>query len=304
MNKNLKSQTVAIFPVLVGLQKLLETGVKNFKGVSMDQEYMLSLLPEAVKLDYSQDEVKSLVSHDAKLLNNFLKDNGFDIYLPRLEHNQIGVVTLMNLMGSWLEEAGSSCIDYEHKEYQAAVITKGASIVNINEKQVLKIITSDGLCVFIEKTDEQKSGVGLFRHIYHQAKSLNYSETPCHATVPLLTINDEPNMEWLLNMVAAKENEPYYISKAIQQNHLDLSIQGIIAESATVVYIQCFGGDPTSDLPEFIVDQPFNIWISYDNPDLNYFPLFGAFVAPDSWKEPVVKISIMDSIKKFFKSMF
>ena len=36
---------------------------------------------------------------------------------------------------------------------------------------------------------------------------------------------------------------------------------------------------------KIVIDQPFNLWISGKDLGGEYFPLFGAYLAPDSWKK-------------------
>ena len=276
------SRTIAIFPLLLALKKFEEHGIENFLPANAEQEKVLALLPEALKVKYNADQIKSFISDDPKKLNQILKENGFSIKLDEQAPFDLGVVTIMDLISQWLAKATKTNVSYEGTDYPACFIKQGASIIKIDEKLLLMIRTQSGLCVFIEKTDIERSGVELFTHVHSLAKLLHHGETPCDATVPFVKMDDAPDMSWMLGMEA--ESTEFIITQALQQNKLTINLDGIHAESATVLGgIRAMGIPPAR--PKFVVDQPFNLWLAYVDPSLNSFPLFAACIGPDSWKE-------------------
>ncbi len=273
-----KSHTAAIFPVLVALDKFKEKGIDGFTGTSEDQKYLLSLLPTARSVKYSEDEVKSFISNNVQELNAILKSKGFDIQFDESQAFDLGVVTIMDLMAKWLAKADPAEVMYDGKKYPAAKIKRGASVMlSTVDTEVLMIRTINGITVFIEKTYEERSGLVLFHHVLKMSSFLS-NEYPCDAIVPFVDIDEQPDVSWLLGLNATNKN--FAINQALQQNRLKINLDGVHAESATAV-----GGvrGLIVGRSQFIVDQPFNIWLTSGN---SQFPLFAAYVAPENWKEP------------------
>ena len=276
----LASHTIAIFPLLMALKKFEERGITGFEPDNPSQKYLLERFPEALKVKYSEDQIKSFISDSAKELNTILKQNGFTIELDETQPFDLGVVTIMDLVGKWLGKAMETTVSHENITYPACFIKTGTSIITIGDKTILKIITTNGLTVFIEKTKTERSGLALFEHLFNQARLINYSEQPCEATVPFVNMSNQPDISWMEGMYATSAN--FAITQALQENRLQINLDGIHAESATAL-----GGvrGISSPKPQFVVNQPFNVWIAYGDPELQYFPLFCACVGTDSWKK-------------------
>lgn len=274
----IKSHTAAIFPVLVALDKFKEKGIEGFSGTSEDQKYLLSLLPTARSVKYSEDEVKSFISDNVQELNAILKSKGFDVQLDESKDFDLGVVTIMDLMAKWLTKADPAEVTYDGKQYPAAKIKMGASIILPTvDTEVLMIRTRNGICVFIEKAYQERSGLELFHHVLKMS-SFPRSEDPCDATIPFVDIDEQPDVSWLLGLSAT--NQDLFINQALQQNRLKINLDGIHAESATAMGA---AKGLVVGRRQFVVDQPFNIWLTSGD---SLFPLFAAYVVPENWKEP------------------
>ena len=285
-----KSHTVALFPILIALNKFLDRGIGNFQPASEDahdQKFAIGLMDEALKIKYSEDEIKSFISNDVHELNSILKQNGYDIQLDESIPVDLGVVTIMDLIGRWLEQGVHVIIEHENESYPAVKIKSGASIINFfddKEKHILMIRTREGLCVFIQKDEQERSGMDLFKHILEKSNSLPYNEMPCDATIPFVDIDEQPDISWLMGMKSTIGGD-FTINQALQQNKLKINADGIHAQSAVAIGTKR-GMIFEQERPQFVIDGPFNLWIAYGNPEHKYFPLFAAHVAPDSWKAP------------------
>ena len=281
MQKIRKSHSISIFSFLLALNKFKEKGINEFKGITTDHRDTLELMQEALQIKYSKDEVKTFIADNAKDLNTILKKNGFDIQLDESKPFDLGVVTIMDLIGQWYLKAEPETVLCENKSYSAGLIKSGACVITNGEKETLMIRTRRGLCVFIQMDDTERSGTDLFYHVFKQARSLTHSQTPCDAIIPLVDLNHQPDMNWLQGIQSI--DPPLVIDKVLQQNRLKITLDGIHAQSGTAL-----GGvrGLITGRPQFVINSPFNIWPSYGDPELQYFPLFVAYVAPDSWKEP------------------
>jgi hypothetical protein len=271
-------KTVSIFPILIALNKFEKKEGARFVGSTKIHQQIIHLLETMPEIKFSGDQIKSIISGDVSELNRFLKDNGFSIQLEG-KNFELGVVTIMDLLGRWLSQATETSISYQSQEYKAAEIKLGACVRNYGDEDILMIRTRDGISVFIEKTDVQMTGLDLFSHVLTKSQLLGSSlnEDPCNAIVPFIDIDEQPDISWLLGLQMPNTN--LVVNQAIQQNKLKLGLDGIHAESA--VALGAVRG-LMSGRRQFIVDQPFNIWLSYgDHLD---FPLFAAYVGPDSWK--------------------
>ncbi len=277
-----KSHTIALFPILIALNEFYDKGIalQPISEKSYDQMLAIGLMEEALKIKYSDEQIKSCISADVNELNSLLKEHGFDIRLDEFGSTDLGVVTIMDLVGRWLEQGVHVFLEYENEKYPAIKIKSGASIIDVNGKETLLIRTRDGLMVFIEKTNEEKSGMDLFRHILQQSNLLDLSEKPCDAIIPMVDIDEQPDISWLIGMKSTTGD--FTINQALQQNKLKITVDGIHAESAVTMGIR--KGVSVDERSQFIIDGPFNLWITYGDPENKYFPLFGAHIAPDTWK--------------------
>lgn len=93
------SHTAAVFPILLALSKFKEKGI-SFTGETHDQKIILNLSDEANHIAVSDEQVKSFISESAAELNKILKDNGFNIQLDERMPFDLGVVTIMDLVGT------------------------------------------------------------------------------------------------------------------------------------------------------------------------------------------------------------
>lgn len=277
------SRTTAIFPVLIALDEFKNYGISGFNGWTPEQKALLELLPAARVVEYNKKQIKSFVSNKVAELNAILKQNCYDIQLDETKNFDLGVVTIMDIMAKWLSKATPEPVMCDDVEYPGMRIKIGASIVKstATDSEILMLRTDNGICVFIEKTQTERSGFDLFNHSLKLSTTLLHNEEPCDAIIPFVTMDDQPDMTWLLGLQA--ENTNMFINQALQQNKLKITLDGIHAESATVLGASR-GISLGNERPQFIIDGPFNIWMAYGDPELEYFPLFTAYVTPDHWK--------------------
>lgn len=281
---NTKSKTLALYPVLFALRQLAkERGFKNLVAANPEQHYVLELLSTIGTVKLSDEELRTLISDNATELNSFLKDNGFDIQLSENVPLDFGIVTILDLVGKWRVKADEATITHEGNTYQAAHVKHDAyQVLTNDDKKILRIHTQNGLCVFIEMTDQERSGIELSRYVFEQAQSLMYNEYICDTVIPFVSLDNQPDMDWLIGLSDPDAN--LVISQALQQNRLEINLDGIHAESATVIGVLRSGGIK-NERPLVTIDKPFTMWIAYGEPDRKYVPLFAAYIAPDAWKE-------------------
>ncbi len=281
-----QTSTIALFPFLIGLRTFAEKGIKTFLGNTNEQIYTLGLMPATLSIPYPSEEIKAFISENPEELNTILKEHGFDIQLDTTRPFDLGVVTIMDLIGEWLEQAKPKTVTYGDTEYDAALIKKGASIVSTTEdKELLMIRTKKGLFVFIEKDKQARSGFELAEYIFKQSETVLLNEIPCDACIPCVNLDDQPDMTWLQGIYSNESGTPFIINQVLQQNRLEINLGGIHAQSATAIGIA--RGISLDEKPVFTVNTPFNIWLAYTNADKKYFPLFAAHVEPDTWHKSI-----------------
>ncbi len=278
-----RSHTAAIFPILLALKKFNENGTK-FVGNNLQQEWLLSLMEEAMKINFDKNQIKAFISDNPKELNCILKENNVDLRVDEFQEG-MAVVSLMDLVGNWfVTPARESKVEYEEKAYNAFIIEEGA---NYLENTTLMIETiqkgENEIVVFIEKTEVERTGIELYKYIYKRSIELNYrKKESCTAIVPFVNIKEKPDINFLVGMKS--KNGDSVISQALQENLITLDHNGMHAQSATFI-LQSFGGNDC----EIIINSPFNIWFAYKdfykNKEEKYFPLMAAYIAQDSWQE-------------------
>lgn len=287
-----KSHTVALFPILIALNKFKEHGIEGFTGTSEAQKYLLSLQPEALGVTLPPEQIQSFIADSAPELNGILRDHGFSIQLDESEDFDLGVVSILDLVAKWQGKASPTVVKYNNTVYPAAKVTAGASITplhphTVDEKDLLMIRpeSTSGLIVFIEKDTPPRAGLDLFQHVYTQAQSLVRNEIGCDATIPFVTIDDQPDISFVTGLSATNTN--LVINQALQQNKLSINLDGIHAESAVALGAKRSISAPRNQV---VIDTPFTLWVARANPEHKYFPLFAAYVDPTNWIEKKINI--------------
>ncbi len=277
-----KSTTTALFPILVALSELRTNWqVDEFLGFTEDQKFLLSLMKIAHGVEFDQDQIKTLVSKDINAINRFLKENGFDIALNG--PIDLGVATIMDLVGQWLEKANEASVNNNGISYPAALVKSGiaTSIVSLEGNMVIKINTTGNLTVFIEPNATERSGLDLFKHILAQSNTCSFKSSSSEVIIPMVSMNETPDINWMVG-IKTVGNIDFTISEAVQQNKFKLNCDGVHAESAVALGLRkCV----SVCKDEIVIDEPFNLWISGTDANGEYFPLFGAYLATDSWEK-------------------
>ena len=277
------SKTTALFTILAAFSELYANWlVDEFIGYTDEQKFLLGLIKTASTVKYNPDQIKTLISKDTNVINRFLKDNGFDIALQ--DPIDLCVATIMDLIGGWLEKADEAIVQNEGDLYLAATIKSGisTSVISLGDNQVIKIETRNNITVFIEPNATERSDLYLFKYIWNQTKVCAFEPSPCEVTIPFISMEEKPDISWLVG-IETRGNINFTISQAVQQNKLKLNCDGVHAQSAVAMGLRkCVD---MSQKERIIIDQPFNLWISGKDLGGEYFPLFGAYLAPDSWKK-------------------
>lgn len=271
------THTISVFSILVALEKFRDLGIDRFIAGGQDEEQqalLLSLLPEARKVSYRESDIQAFASSSISALNQILEKHGFDIRLN--ESADLGVVTIMDLVAQWLTTAAETTVTYEDVSYPAMVVKEGASVAHTEYGEILKLRTKNGITVHIQKAEQELSGLELFMHALELSKAISGNEKECWATLPFVTIDEQPDISWLTGMV--DQGMHLMINQAVQQNRLVINLNGIHAQSATAIALR--KGILITE-KSYIVDQPFYISMAYDE---NPFPLFTSYVTPAQWK--------------------
>jgi hypothetical protein len=311
----MKSQTISLFSILIALDKFKDIGVTFTAGVRDEHFYIIeTLLPASRKIPYSSTEIQSVTSQ-VKDFPQKLKEYGFnDTRGQFVDDGDLAVLTVMDLMGAWMTDTSETSVMHKEIEYKAVRIANSAQIftaddgrsilqltiqsdakLDLNNTEVLpkksetgenfdheaamKEIESRQISVFIEKVSQGLSGMELFSYAYDRMQALKNDIEPreCVATIPFASIVDNPNIDFVEGMVT---NDGNIIGQAVQKNTFELNLEGIRAKSVTG--LSTIGEDPEE---EFVVDEPFIIWLTRTDAEGNHFPLFVANLRPDSWQK-------------------
>lgn len=100
-----------------------------------------------------------------------------------------------------------------------------------------------------------------------------------------MVLNQDVDIHWMLGMIFNPDNNhvtPFEIVQAMQQTILKMNEKGAQVKSATAISM-VLSAPPGSDLPDYIINKPFLIWITRDS--LNK-PLFIGYIDRDAWKNP------------------
>ncbi|MEI8224098.1 MAG: hypothetical protein WCG20_03175 [bacterium] len=276
--KNNISHTVAFFPILQALRELNAAGVADsFIGNTPEHDSLLSMLPLIDGFrPFPEEQLKTFIAKDVERINAFLKSRVFDIQLSA--PLDLGIVVIMDLLGTWMKPGNEATITRNNQPYPAVRLEDCTVLQTSDHGQIIRIETKEGFTVHIQPHAEERSGNLLFEHIIKVQSANTTNNESCTVTVPLVLMNEQPDVSWVAG-IQTVGSDPLTITQVLQQNKLALTTNGIRAQSAVAMALR----KGISMDKRIIINEPFNLWITHKNQVL---PLFGAYIAPDTWKNP------------------
>ena len=280
----IRTETSCVLPILGCLQAAkdyLKTP-NAWNTVNARQKDFLSSHEQFIdrNLLLSVRELMARADKDFRVINAWLKSQGFDIQLDVVdENNSFAVASILKVLVEWLEVGKiTSLLSYGQKgEFSAVKLNKGVRVfenLTLHKHPIARIETKSGDKVSMTIID--KNPVSLLSTIRMLNMVTRISRDYDGVTFPMISLDERPDISWICGMTL----DGNYISQALQQTKFRMNEIGAKVESAAAMSVS---KGISINPPPMVIDRPFLLWIERDGLS---FPIFSAVLAEDCWKKP------------------
>lgn len=291
------SHTVVVAPIMSALVKVEDVLGKDRIWHARNQEqkeFLVEFFSKRSELaKFSERELRSWVSFVADELNAILKTEGFDIRLDEFEEGEFGVVSILDILVEWLAAGTKFPIRTESQEYAGVKMMPSAEIdsqparcfMSYESKKhpypVALVLTKSGDRVYMTVADEELKDFSLVRRIDMIRSSLESGGRYEYLLFPMVDLNHEPDVSWLLKMCTIDEGgQAREISQAKQQTKFKMNQFGARVKSAVAIGI---GITSVQREMPLVIDKPFFLWIEREGATI---PVLYAYLDYEEWKNP------------------
>lgn len=280
-----ESQTCVTWPIVAALveaEKILGINRIWQPQNSLQQIFLREFFQACRSKASGLSEIVSRSSFEVAVLNQFLKSKGFSIQLQPFGPGEFGVVSILNLLVEWMIKGQRRTIETSEGKFPGVFIPKHSVEFFKAENHpypIASLQTKSGDVVQMTVWDQPLQGFDLVT-----ATEKFFNTRPCRdfegVVFPMVTLDQQVNIDWLLKMEAINGGDPgYIISQALQQTKLRMNEIGARAESAVAMATRSFSL-PQSPL---VINRPFLIWIQREGLAK---PLFVGYIDSSDWKDP------------------
>jgi hypothetical protein len=255
------------------------------------QSRFVNLLPDYLQaLPFYDEYVSGIAAETAVEINRFLAEHGFDIHLHDWPNNgrNFGVAGVSDILDHWVNPGQLVPITGADQTYEGFALS-GDQWCDVVEpplwftNPVVRVSTKKGLDVRFVMCDEPKDQI----HLAHLARGLHTYNPGFRYTghngahVPMVNLNTEPDVSWLINLGLSGPLGAWIIQQAKMQVKLAMNEKGFRAEEASAMGMDemCFG----STAEPLVLNRPF--LMTAGKPDVPV-PVFFAYISPDDWDDP------------------
>jgi len=281
---NLKTDTLCTLPILGCLQAaeiFIGSANPKWKTISARQVEFLEKFKRYWINPVKLSELRSKADVDLAVINNWLKEEGFDI---RLDPATVGfyVASILKLLVEWLKEGKKQDImgKRDGKNYPGVKLEDGVRLyqdLEIHPFSVVHIDTKNGDVVkmaIVDAVPEGAFGLHDLTQTLNRVTSPNQNKE--EVVFPIVELDVKPDISWICGMGL----ENFYIGQALQQTKFRMNEKGAKVESAVdMSFARAMAAEPEP----YVIDRPFVLWI--ERPGMT-IPFFAAVLCEDVWREP------------------
>jgi hypothetical protein len=262
-------------------------GDSEWHGWSDGQQEFLTWYAAHRDQIYKLDSLEALASIDYAELNRFLTAHGF---VPMFESfSGIGVVSILDMLVEWMTEGAPTTIRREGVTYPAfSIDSSGAAVYEIAgyEDPLIRLATKTGHGLWLMKADEPASGLELNKTAGELLAAVPSSypdlEWTAGVIVPMLEMDVQPDLSWLLGVTAISPDRKYVVQQAFQRFKLRANDKGARVKVATGIVMASASCGPTPK--PYRLDDPFIGF--FTQPGNDALPLAVFWADTDVWKNP------------------
>jgi hypothetical protein len=236
--------------------------------------------------------LEALASTDFTALNSFLSTRGFEPQFQQFDG--VGVVSILDMMVEWLSKGATTTVTgydrtigrFGHTSNFPAfrINASGVDIFNVVgfEHLLVRLRTVTGHSLWLMKADEPASGIELAltaQRLLTARRTIN-PYWVVGVKVPMLEINVQPDLAWMIGMNTHDSNEEFWkIVQAFQQFKLRANERGARVKVATG-----FAMERSASRTPYEFDEPFIG--CFTQPDNDTLPMAAFWADLDSWRNP------------------
>ena len=287
-----ETQTLVVYPISSALREA-EIFLKKVESITPKDDIQKKFMDDihtSCKGDISQiKEIESIANTNNKVINDWLKERGFQIELGPFGPGGFGVASALDLLGKWAIKGKKYSVKTEDDEYYPGVKITNYGLkpyrVDGNPNYIIAIETQENDVVHLMMIDEVPTGFALIdfvEKLHREMKSASFEYDGVN--FPMIDLDQEFSLDWLvgLRFETPSGDEPFYVvSQALQQTKLKMNEEGFRVKSAVALAI--LAGAAPIKLEPYVINRPFLMWIT--RPGLSK-PLFIAYLNKDVWKNP------------------
>ena len=281
------SSTASVYTIVGGLAAIEERlgAPREWVAATETQATFLrdvyaTCRPEVVRIS----EIESYGSTSAEELNAFAAGRGLSVSWQPFGADEAGAVSLLNLLLKWTVPGQRTRITARHRGSFPAVRLPASSVQfrrsTSHPAPIAMIGTVCGDTVYLTPMASSAfDPVALARRLTHTAA---YCTDFAGIIFPMVDLEVKEDLNLLLGMTTrAADGRPARIRAAEHKSSLKMNEHGARVEDVARVQV-VLGWQPRPS-PDFVIDEPFLLWVQ--RPSLSV-PLFVAHVTRDAWRDP------------------
>ena len=274
---------VTMFDCLSTLTKKLK--LTGWTGVNPDQKVVLAWMDQLTKYLPRLRHLKAKASPDFEILNQFLKENGFDpMFTP---FDGLGVVSIMDILIEWLKSGDLVDIETYQGTFPGFALRRQdvtgysdafGTLLEIETK------THDTLWIYVPYETEELQGIDLVTKAFEILSARHEIDTYiAGAHIPMIDLAIKPSLSFMLGVGAQdRSDSPWYITQAFQQFKFRMNQIGAHMEVSTGMGME--KAIMTRKPEPFIIRRPFIAWITQKG--VPQLPIGVMYLDFDSWRVP------------------
>ena len=273
------SATAVIWPILSAVNKaalFLGMSAGSWLPVNSQQEtFLTSYYSDRAQLQhFSETELRTWASTSHEELNKVLRDEKFTIQLEPFLPSEFGVVSILDVLVTWLHEGCKTQLASEDgKIYPAVRVKDGIRLYKDNTIACLETKTGDKVWMCL--ANGQLEGFPLIEMVKKlQVEALAMTSQSGQLIFPMVDMDIETDISWLKGMGM----QDVKIMQALQQTKFKMNEKGARVSSAVAIGVsKCI-------IPNtLVINKPFYVWI--ERPGLSH-PIFAGYITQEHWREP------------------
>lgn len=230
-------------------------------------------------------ELKYLVTWDSEQLNNWFKENGFDLKVDPFDDRTFGIGVIFKLLLKWLIPGIDSTVIHRHtgETFPAVYMEDGLTWYQVDgyPNPIIEIPTNSTDRVYLSLAPGDIGDEFDLVYLVQNLQNMMIYQGKCEAIFPMVDLRLSEVLEWLLGLYTFMDDGTRArVSQALRESKLALDTEGIRVEQAIAVAVTL---EAFFSYPSFTIDDTFILWIAREGQPV---PLVAALLPSSVWGDP------------------